>query len=640
MSRTHLTQLLATAGLVACLVGAAFMTGPIRTQRQDLQIERPEGASASIAGQEAWTTLLGAGTGAFRGLIADYLWYRANALKDQGKYHEANALSEAITQLQPSFAQVWVFNAWNMAYNISVATFTPEERWNWVQKGVALLRDKGIPQNPRSVVLYKELNWIFFHKIGESSDDQHWYYKRMLAEEWQEVLGRPAPGETMPQAYERFKPIVEAPEALAAVLAGNPVVAELLQELSRLGFQPDQTLLRQIGRIRMFSGTIDTLVVGVDLSRVPGIDVNLVRLLADQKYAQAWRPLLAYLRKQVLIHHYHMDPAFMLRMMTPEAEGGFAFGALDWRHPGVHSLYWSALGVEVAKGTRSKAKVDIINTYRGVIHSMQKLARTGRVSYYPIEDRLMYRPDSTFIESYIRALERADTDLQRADWLGLSSEQYESGYENFLLDAIVHTYIDGKVETAQQYYKILRDRFGNRPDRVGKYIVPLDDLVLEQFVPNWDRLEVAAAIIDALIVRSISEGLAEDRPEVFLRFIGVAQQIHQKMQEKSLVIPTAERPRLAFLDFPVVVAQTYAGVMQEPFDLVLRGHIWRNTPVDLQQATYDTIKPLITAHAQQVGLDVNRVLPEPPGMADYRKKNPPSRETPPKPEPDTTIERR
>ncbi|MBE3144398.1 MAG: hypothetical protein IMZ61_10810, partial [Planctomycetes bacterium] len=95
--------------------------------------------------------------GAFRGLVVDVLWMRADKLKEQGQYFDARQLAEWITVLQPRFAQVWAFQAWNMAYNISVAipAEQPDQRWQWVKNGYELLRDKGIPLNPKSISLYR-----------------------------------------------------------------------------------------------------------------------------------------------------------------------------------------------------------------------------------------------------------------------------------------------------------------------------------------------------------------------------------------------------------------------------------------------------------------------------------------------------
>jgi hypothetical protein len=68
---------------------------------------------------------LGIAMGAFRGIFVNWLWMRANDLKEQGKYYEAVDLAKTITRLQPRFPRVWAFHAWNLAYNISVATNTP-----------------------------------------------------------------------------------------------------------------------------------------------------------------------------------------------------------------------------------------------------------------------------------------------------------------------------------------------------------------------------------------------------------------------------------------------------------------------------------------------------------------------------------
>src|ERR1035441_4541079 len=58
--------------------------------------------------------------GGFRGLISNFLWIRSNDLQQDDKYFEAAQLADWITDLEPHFSQVWVFQAWNMAYNISV----------------------------------------------------------------------------------------------------------------------------------------------------------------------------------------------------------------------------------------------------------------------------------------------------------------------------------------------------------------------------------------------------------------------------------------------------------------------------------------------------------------------------------------
>ena len=58
--------------------------------------------------------------GGFRGLISNVLWMRATDLQDDDKFFEMAQLADWITKLEPHFVQVWLVQAWNMAYNISV----------------------------------------------------------------------------------------------------------------------------------------------------------------------------------------------------------------------------------------------------------------------------------------------------------------------------------------------------------------------------------------------------------------------------------------------------------------------------------------------------------------------------------------
>ena len=79
--------------------------------------------------------------GGFRGLAVDILWARATRLQEEGRYFEQMQLANWITRLQPGFTQVWVYQAWNLSYNLAAAAETPREKWMWVRAGLTLLRD-------------------------------------------------------------------------------------------------------------------------------------------------------------------------------------------------------------------------------------------------------------------------------------------------------------------------------------------------------------------------------------------------------------------------------------------------------------------------------------------------------------------
>lgn len=131
--------------------------------------------------------------GGFRGLIANALWIRSNNLQDEDKFFEAMQLADWITKLEPHFPQVWAYMAWNMAYNISVKFSDPGDRWRWVRAGFELLRDEGIRFNPNDTLIFRELAWIFQHKMGHNLDDANLRYKQEWANEMARVFAKKTP---------------------------------------------------------------------------------------------------------------------------------------------------------------------------------------------------------------------------------------------------------------------------------------------------------------------------------------------------------------------------------------------------------------------------------------------------------------
>ncbi len=178
------------AGLaLVCLFAASRQNVSLRQMRRDLHLTQAdplENAPPLVA----FTTV---GLGGFRGILADILWIRAGQLQEDGKYFELVQLADWITKLEPRLTTVWAFQAWNLAYNISVLFDSPEDRWRWVNSGLKLLRDEGLKYNPGDARLIYELGWIFQHKIGGNTDQMHMYYKREWAREMGTLFKGPTP---------------------------------------------------------------------------------------------------------------------------------------------------------------------------------------------------------------------------------------------------------------------------------------------------------------------------------------------------------------------------------------------------------------------------------------------------------------
>lgn len=185
MNRPRLYKFALVVLMVLLLSLASVAQRGLNRDRVALGVTRGEALGSTAPPVLVFTTVA---LGGFRGLIANALWVRAMDLQDDGKYFEKVQLADWITKLQPHFTSVWVVQAWDMAYNISIKFDNPKDRWQWVLRGVELLRDEGLKYNPDEPLIYRELAWLFQHKIGQDLDDAHMYFKSQWAREMEAVL--------------------------------------------------------------------------------------------------------------------------------------------------------------------------------------------------------------------------------------------------------------------------------------------------------------------------------------------------------------------------------------------------------------------------------------------------------------------
>src|SRR5262245_44033723 len=186
-SRLKKTLLLALAAIL--LAGVSQVQQALNRERDRLGLTRGE----TLKNAPPVLALTTVAFGGFRGLISNALWIRASDLQDEDKFFEMAQLADWITKLEPHFVHVWLVQAWNMAYNISVKFKDYPDRWRWVKAGIELLRDQGLVYNPNELLMYRELAWFFQHKLGANLDDANMYYKQEWANEMAAVFDKKAP---------------------------------------------------------------------------------------------------------------------------------------------------------------------------------------------------------------------------------------------------------------------------------------------------------------------------------------------------------------------------------------------------------------------------------------------------------------
>ncbi len=579
---------------------------------------------------------LGIAMGAFRGLFVNWLWMRANTLKEAGRYHEAIDLASTITKLQPRFPHVWAFHAWNMSYNISVATNTFPERWQWVQAGIRLLRDEGIPANPSDLLLHKELAYLFLHKIQGWMDDANQFYKRQHALEWTMVLGEPPRPDPLSRDHDAatrkfvdwLRPIVDAPDSPIELASREPKAREIVDRLRdleiKIGILELHAVMSAVARSGQRTAIEKTM---------GSNDLEVLKLVEDPEMAAGWRALLAYLRRRTLIDKYHMEPDRMLRYTE-------RWGPLDWRHPAAHGLYWAARGVEKAltRVTDSNKKdFDFVNTDRMVAQALQELWRSGEI-YFDFLGAVMVKditnpfyevaPNIHFTDSYGNTIAEL-RDRSRFDEKTDAYGVYSAGYENFLIEATRFYYRRGQYDLAQMYY----DRAANDPrynlntaDRPIRFSKPLAEFIKDETGDEYTRPDVAREEVIGSLHGAYLQGLLGGDDELFQRQFEFAKQVHRWFMEKqgrvTSMDPDVGRMEVMSSDFRLVAANQLVQLIQF-LDLDDAETLYNNAPEGLRRYAYDRIRenfgPLIADLEKRGGRSVGQMFPEPSGMEEHRE---------------------
>jgi hypothetical protein len=123
--------------------------------------------------------------GGARGIAANVLWTRAEELKREQDWDRMASTVDLITKLQPHFLSVWTFQGWNLAYNVSVEWDAPEDKYDWIKKGIKFLQD-GVKKNKKSPDLIWDTAWTYYHKLGFS--DEAIYLRRLFRDDDDEAF--------------------------------------------------------------------------------------------------------------------------------------------------------------------------------------------------------------------------------------------------------------------------------------------------------------------------------------------------------------------------------------------------------------------------------------------------------------------
>ena len=176
--------------LMACLIGAALLAGSVVTRvamvhvrsqsKPELVREDPESQRALESLAVTFPRLV---LGGMRGIVSTYLWMQAEDDKNNRKWEQLETRYDIIGALQPYFASVYIYHAWNQAYNLSAQWNEQDSKYKWVLDGLTYLY-KGEDFNPGNPDINVELAHLYFLKLGGA------FERIFYREHWREDLAR------------------------------------------------------------------------------------------------------------------------------------------------------------------------------------------------------------------------------------------------------------------------------------------------------------------------------------------------------------------------------------------------------------------------------------------------------------------
>jgi hypothetical protein len=148
---------------VVCMTAAQLLQSLVLAPRRAELVHEDESSLQSLAITFPRLTL-----GGFRGIISTMLWLQAEDDKESRRWYELQTKYDMIATLQPYFATVYIFHAWNQAFNLSAQWHDVDTKYKWVLDGLAYLYggERYIPRNPDLALA--EAQEMFYVKLGGS----------------------------------------------------------------------------------------------------------------------------------------------------------------------------------------------------------------------------------------------------------------------------------------------------------------------------------------------------------------------------------------------------------------------------------------------------------------------------------------
>ena len=136
----------------------------LASQARELGVREVNRGEVELSGEVIRLTLTGS-----RGLTTCILWMLAIDDQRRNEWNELEQKVNTLTQLQPHFITPWLFQSWNLSYNVSVELDRSSDKYFYIGRGLELLA-RGERQNRFNPVIRWSMGFTYQHKICQHDE--------------------------------------------------------------------------------------------------------------------------------------------------------------------------------------------------------------------------------------------------------------------------------------------------------------------------------------------------------------------------------------------------------------------------------------------------------------------------------------
>jgi hypothetical protein len=134
----------------------------VESRAEELKLRDQDVGDVELTGQVVKLALTG-----MRGFMVTSLWYNANEKQKKNQWNELEVIVRLVTKLQPHYVTPWLFQSWNLSYNVAVQCDREADQYFYITRGIELLAE-GERQNRYNPDMRYFIGYYTQHKICQA----------------------------------------------------------------------------------------------------------------------------------------------------------------------------------------------------------------------------------------------------------------------------------------------------------------------------------------------------------------------------------------------------------------------------------------------------------------------------------------